>query len=39
MYGYKDTDSIVSYLGIMMHLDANKLKKEVFDANGWVFEK
>lgn len=38
MYGYKDTESIVSYLGIMMHLDANKLKKEVFDANGWDFE-
>lgn len=38
MYGYKDTESIVSYLGIMMHLDANKLKKEVFDTNGWDFE-
>ncbi len=32
-----DIESIVSYLGIMMHLNANKLKKEIFDKNGWDF--
>lgn len=37
MYGYKDTESIVSYLGIMLHLDSKKLEKEVFDKNGWRF--
>ena len=37
MYGYKDMESIIAYLGIMLHLDANKLEKEVFDKNGWEF--
>lgn len=35
MYGYRDIESIISYLGIMKHLDAGKLKKDVFDKNGW----
>ena len=35
MYGYKDVESIVSYLGIMLHLDAGKLKRRVFEKNGW----
>ena len=35
MYGYKDVESIVSYLGIMLHLNAESLQKEVFNKNGW----
>ena len=35
MYGYKNVESIISYLGIMLHLDAGSLKKEVFEKNGW----
>ena len=38
MHGYKDTNSIVSYLGIMMHLDSKKFEEKVFDDNGWRFE-
>ena len=39
MYGYKNVESIVSYLGIMLHLDAGSLKKEVFEKNGWRLEE
>lgn len=34
-YGRKDMESIVSYLGIMLHLDAKKMEKKVFDKYGW----
>ena len=37
MYGYRDTESIVSYLGIMSHLNSKKLEEEVFNENGWRF--
>ena len=33
--GYKDTESIISYLGIMLHLDSKKLEKEIFEKYGW----
>ena len=35
VYGYKNTDSIVAYLGIMLHMDGKKLEKEVFAEYGW----
>ena len=35
MYGYKDLDSVVSYLGLMVHLDAGKMLQKVFDEMGW----
>lgn len=35
MSGHKDTDSIISYLGIMLHLDSKKLEKEIFEKYGW----
>lgn len=35
MYGYKDLDSVVSYLGLMVHLDADKMIQKVFDEMGW----
>lgn len=38
MYGYKGIDSIVSYLGIMLHLDAKGLQEQVFDKYGWRVE-
>ena len=38
-YGYKDLESIVSYMGIMLHLDSKKFQKEIFEENGWRFEE
>lgn len=35
VYGYKDVESIVSYLGIMLHMDSRKIEKEVFSKYGW----
>ncbi|MBQ9017559.1 RNA-directed DNA polymerase [Candidatus Saccharibacteria bacterium] len=35
--GRKDLDTIVSYLGIMKHLNADKFIKEVFDKYGWDY--
>lgn len=34
-YGYRDTESVVSYLGIMLHLDSKKIEKEIFEKYGW----
>lgn len=33
--GYKNTDSIIAYLGIMMHMNGEKLQQKVFDEYGW----
>ena len=35
MYGYKNTESIISYLGIMLHLDSKNLKRKIFEKYGW----
>ena len=35
VYGYKDVESIVSYLGIMMHMDARKFVVAAGDRVGW----
>ncbi len=34
-YEYKSIESIVSYLGIMLHLNSENLEKKVFDKYGW----
>ena len=34
-YGYRDVVSVVSYLGIMLHLDAGKIEEEIFNKYGW----
>ena len=36
-YGYKDVDSIISYLGLMKHLDAHKYLERAFDNMGWDY--
>lgn len=35
VYGYKDVDSVVAYLGLMVHLDAKRFAQEIFDEVGW----
>ena len=35
MYGHKNTESIVSYLGIMLHLDSKNLERKIFKKYGW----
>lgn len=35
MYGHKNTESIVSYLGIMLHLDSKNLERKIFEKYGW----
>lgn len=35
MYGYKNTESIISYLGIMLHLDSKNLEQKIFEKYGW----
>lgn len=33
--GYGEVESVVSYLGIMVHLDGEKMIRRTFDALGW----
>ncbi len=37
-YGYKDIESIISYLGLMKHMNAKKFLTNVFDDMGWDAE-
>ena len=37
MQGFKNVESIVSYVGIMTHLDANNYIRTVFEEMGWDF--
>ena len=37
MQGFKNVESIVSYMGIMTHLDANNYIRTVFEEMGWDF--
>ena len=37
MQGHRDVESIVSYLGIMLHLDGKNFQKRIFEENGWRF--
>jgi hypothetical protein len=36
--GYSNMESIISYLGIMKHLDGNKFVREVFDEMGFMLD-
>ena len=35
--GQKKLDTVISYLGIMKHLDADKYLKHLFDSRGWDY--
>ncbi|MDO4889138.1 MAG: RNA-directed DNA polymerase [Candidatus Saccharibacteria bacterium] len=37
MNGLKDDESIISYLGMTKHLNAEKLNKQIFDSVGWDY--
>lgn len=37
--GLKDTDTLVSYLGMMIHYDAGKVCEKVFESVGWEYVK